>query len=396
LSIVDNLSEEESPAVPAANGRAIQNVECFVVRHRLSPRTGPSIAFSTEHAYVIVKITDGDGRAGWGETYLIPGIPSIVEEIGATLLGRPATSLRALSSDVRWSAEHPYATSALTIALEDLRARQLGCSVAESFGGAVRDRVRVYAASGGYIEGKDPADTWPAEVARLRDGGYTAIKLRIGRFPIRHEAPLLERLRADLPAEIALMADGNAAYTYPDAIQMGRVLERLGFAWFEEPLRQREGYVGYERLHAGLTIALAAGEILLNRSEAESFLARGCSDIVQPEPVICGGVAETLFISELAAVHAVTAMPHTSNSAIGIAAGLQVLACLPDPTRSPASTELFLEHGVDDNPHRAGLLTTPLRMTDGYVAVPDGPGLGVEVDEDYLRHHATEVRESRA
>jgi D-galactarolactone cycloisomerase len=222
------------------------------------------------------------------------------------------------------------------------------------------------------------------------------MKLRIGRYSIEHEAPLLERLRADLPPEFALMADGNAAYTYPDAIRMGRVLEQLGFVWFEEPLRQRDGYVNYERLHHGLGIALAAGEILLNRIEAESFLARGCADIVQPEPVICGGIAETLFISELAAVHGVTAMPHTSNSAIGIAAGLQVLACLPNPTRSPASPELFLERGVDDNPHRTGLLKSNWEMVDGYAMVPDGPGLGVEVDEDYLRRHATEVRESRA
>jgi D-galactarolactone cycloisomerase len=382
--------------VPAAvTGRAIRSVESFVIRHQLSPRTGPSIAFSSEHAYVIVKVTDGDGLAGWGETYLIPGVVSIVEEVGALLLGRPATSLRALVSDVRWAAEHPYAASALAIAIEDLRARQLGCSVADSFGGAIRDRVRVYAASGGYVEGVDPSETWPAEAARLREAGYTAMKLRIGGYPIDHEAPLLERLRADLPAEFALMADGNAAYTYPDAVRMGRVLERLGFVWFEEPLRQREGYVGYERLHAGLGIALAAGEILLNRSEAESFLSRGCSDIVQPEPVICGGIGETLFIGELAAVHAVTAMPHTSNSAIGIAAGLQVLACLPDPTRSPASPQLFLEHGVDDNPHRSALLKNPFRMLDGFVSIPEGPGLGVEVDEDYLRHHATEVRESR-
>ncbi len=104
----------------------------------------------------------------------MPGIVAIIEQVGATLLGRPATSLRALISDVRWSAEHPYAASALAIALEDLRARQLGVSVAESFGGAVRERVRAYAASGGYIEGRDPAETWPEERDRLLERGFTA------------------------------------------------------------------------------------------------------------------------------------------------------------------------------------------------------------------------------
>jgi L-alanine-DL-glutamate epimerase-like enolase superfamily enzyme len=115
-------------------------------------------------------------------------------------------------------------------------------------------------------------------------------------------------------------------------------------------------------------------------------------DIVQPEPVICGGVTETLWIADLAAVHSIPAMPHTSNNAIGIAVGLQVLASLPDPNRSPASDLLYLEYGVDDNPHRTGLLATPLRFDSGWVSVPDGPGLGVEIDEAYLRHHAVETR----
>jgi L-alanine-DL-glutamate epimerase-like enolase superfamily enzyme len=114
--------------------------------------------------------------------------------------------------------------------------------------------------------------------------------------------------------------------------------------------------------------------------------------VVQPEPVICGGIAETLWIAELAAVHSIAAMPHTSNNALGIAAGLQVLACLPNPTLSPASDELFLEYGVDDNPHRSGLLVTPFRFEDGWAVIPDGPGLGVDVDEAYLRHHAVETR----
>lgn len=373
-------------------GQVIERIEIFVVRHRLDPRTGPSIALSTEHAYAIVKITDRDGVSGWGETYLVPGIVAILAQIAEILRGRRASSLRALISDVRWSAEHPYAASALSIALEDLRARQLGVSVATSFGGAVRDRVRAYAASGGYVEGRDPVETWPEERDRLLERGFTAWKLRVGRYPIAHEAPLLERLRADLPASFDLMADGNAAYLLPGAVEMGRLLGRLGFVWFEEPMRQREGYAGYERLAAALDIALAAGEILENRGQARDFLARGCSDIVQPEPVICGGVGETLFISELAAVHGVAAMPHTSNNALGIAAALQVLAVLPNPTRSPASPELYLEFGVDDNPHRTGLVATPLEFRDGWVTIPPGPGLGVEIDEAYLRHHATEVR----
>ncbi len=234
-----------------------------------------------------------------------------------------------------------YAASALIVALEDLRARQLDISVAASFGGPVRDKVRLYAAFGGYVEGVDPADTWPGDVARILDAGFTAMKFRNGRYPVAHEAALLEQIRAELPDGVDLMADGNAGFTLPRAIEMGRILDSLGYLWFEEPMNQREGYQGYEQLAVALDIALAGGEIMQSRSEAISLLARRAVDIVQPEPVICGGIAETLWIAELAAVHSIAAMPHTSNNAIGIAAGLQALACLHDPTRSPASDQLF-------------------------------------------------------
>ena len=374
------------------DGRAISRIETFVVRHKLDPRTGPSIALSTEHAYALVKLTDADGRAGWGETYLVPGLVPMLDEVGALLIGRPATALRELVAEIRWSLQHPYAASALIIALEDLRARQLDCSIADTYGGAQRTRVRAYAASGGYIEHVDPKDSWPREVERVREAGFTALKMRVGRFPIAHEAPLLEELRSQHPAPFDFMADGNAAYTLPEAMSMGRVMERLRFVWFEEPLRQRDNYAGFERLAVALDIALAGGEVLESRADALEFLARAPVDIVQPEPVICGGVGETLWIAELADLHAITAMPHTSNSAIGIAAALQVLAVLPNPTRSPASAEPFLEYGVDDNPHRTGLLATPLEFHDGWVTIPRGPGLGVEIDEPYVRHHAVAAR----
>ena len=169
-------------------GRLIERVESFVVSHALSPRTGPSITFSDSHAYVLVKLTDADGRSGWGETYLVPGIPAIVEAVAPVLLGRSASTTRSLATDIRWSAEHSYAASAMTIAVEDLRARQLGVSVAASFGGPVRERVRLYAAFGGYVEGMDPADTWPGDVERVLAAGFTAMKFRIGRYPVAHEA----------------------------------------------------------------------------------------------------------------------------------------------------------------------------------------------------------------
>jgi L-alanine-DL-glutamate epimerase-like enolase superfamily enzyme len=97
-----------------------------------------------------------------------------------------------------------------------------------------------------------------------------------------------------------------------------------------------------------------------------------------------------LTIAELAALYRVEATPHTSNSAIGIAAALQVLACLPPYTRSPATLEPLLEYGVDDSPWRRTLLKEDFEMSDGWVRIPDGPGFGIEIDEEHLESVAIE------
>jgi len=367
--------------------------ECFVVTHHLSPRTGPSIAYSSEHAYVLVRLQDKDSVVGWGETYRTPGTLETIESVCRAVVGQSA-SLRELLRRARWVggglAGGGFAPSAVSLALEDLRARQLGISVSELYGGPMRTRVRPYAASGGYVEGEDPATTWPRELERALEAGFTALKLRVGRDPIAHEAPLLAALREEAPTGFELMADGNAAYSLPDAIRMGRVLEELGFRWYEEPMEQRGGYVGYDRLTSALEIAIAGGEGSLSRVDALRLLSRGAVDVIQPDPVICGGVGDSIAIADLAGLHGATTVPHASNNALGIAASLQIVATLADATRSPSVPDPLLEYGIDENPNRVRLLTDPPQIESGWMQVPAGPGLGVEVDEAYLRANVLE------
>ena len=371
----------------------VTEFECFVITHHLAPRTGPSIAYSSEHAYVLVRLIDENGIVGWGETYRTPGTLNTIEAVCRAVAGRKA-SLRDLIRDARWVggglAGGGFAPSAVSIALEDLRARQLGISVSELYGGPMRSRIRPYAASGGYVEGQDPAITWPRELERALEAGYTALKLRVGRDPINHEEPLLRALREEAPPGFELMADGNAAYSLPDAIRMGLILQDLGFRWYEEPMQQRGGYVGYDRLTSSLSIAIAGGEGSLSPGDALRLMKRNAVDVIQPDPVICGGVGDSIAIADMARIHGITTVPHASNNAIGIAASLQIVATLPDATRSPSVPDPLLEYGIDENPNRVRLLIDPPRIEDGWLQVPFGPGLGIEIDEDYLRSAAIE------
>ncbi len=373
----------------------VVDYECFVVSHALDPRTGPSIAYSTTHAYVVVRISGSSGHVGWGETYRAPGVLATIEETLRSVCGRE-DSLRSLLREVRWIAGGleggGFANSAIAIALEDLRARELGVPISEMLGGPTRRQVRMYAASGGYVEGLPPEETWPQELDRVRAAGFTAMKLRVGGYPIEREVPLLEQLRVAAPADFDLCADGNAAYTFKESVRMGKVMEKLGFLWFEEPMEQRSGYVGYGRLRDLLEVPLAGGEALMTRVRARQLFENRGVDIVQPDPVIAGGVTEVLAIAELATLYGVVTVPHTSNSAIGISAALQAIACLPDYTRSPSTLQPLLEFGVDDSPWRRDLLAHELETADGWVTIPPGPGLGIEIAEDRLRSVAVDRR----
>ena len=278
----------------------ITSAEVFTLVHEFSPRRGPSDAWGSSHAYCLVKLTDTDGVTGWGETYLRTGMAATLEEMAGLLIGRDAASARENWLDLWSSGEQPFAASALAIALDDLRARQAGVSIAALYGGRRRDRVRAYAAHQGYVEGTDPAVSWPRDAADAIADGFTALKFRIGRYPIAHEVAVLERVIRDLPAGTTLLADASGAYTPRAAIEMGRELERLGFAWFEGPLYEWEGYVGYELLPPALDIAIAGAEVTLSRTQIAEQLARGCFDIIQPDAVICGGIGEALFYADLA------------------------------------------------------------------------------------------------
>ena len=370
----------------------IASAEVFTLVHEFAPRRGPADAWGSSHAYCLVKLTDRDGATGWGETYLRTGMPAVLEEMAGLLISRDTAAARETWAELWGSGEQPFATSALSIALDDLRARQAGVSLADLYGGRRRDRVRAYAAHQGYVEGEDPATSWPRDAADAIGAGFTALKFRVGRYPIAHEIGVLEALIPGLPPGTTLLADASGAYTPRTAIAMGRELERRGFAWFEGPLYEWEGYVGWELLPPALDIAIAGAEVTLSRTQLAEQLRRGCFDIIQPDVVICGGIGEARFHADLARLSAVQAVPHTDGAAIGIAAALQLLSLLPEPTRSPTTDSPLLEVGTGENPWRTDVLSRGWALRDGWVDIPMGTGLGIEVDEGFVRRHARDIR----
>jgi len=359
----------------------IERAEVLVLTHRLSRIRLFSTGSNVTRDSVVVRVEDTDGHVGWGETYLVPGAAEACRAMTAELPGRePDGAVTALSSR---PGLHRWALGAVTMALDDLRARARGVSVAALYGDRLRDRVRPYASSRGYVEGQATVDAWGEEAAAMTAAGFTAMKLRIGRYELDDEVAAIERVVAGTPS-MTWMADGNGAYTRDESDRLGAALGALGFRWLEEPL-PTDDYAAYAPLAEALTIPLAGGEILESASAAKPFLDGGSFDLVQPDVSICGGIGGVLEIARVATAAGRITIPHACSGAIAMAATLQILAVLPVPTGGPAYAEPLLEFDVGENPIRTELLTVPLAPDAGWIPIPDSPGLGVEVDEAAVR-----------
>lgn len=362
----------------------IERAEVLVLTHRLSRTRLFSTGSNVTRDSVVVRIQDGEDRVGWGETYLVPGAVDACRAMARDLDGREPDDAAAVLS-ARGKA-HRWALGAVTMALDDLRARGRGVPVSALYGERLRERVRPYASSRGYVEGREPVDAWSDEAAAVSVDGFRAIKLRIGRYDLRDEIAAIEQVVAASPP-MTWMADGNGAYTLEESRRLGAALHALGFRWLEEPLPTSD-YAAYAPLARELTIPLAGGEILESASAARPLLAAGSFDLIQPDVSICGGIGGLLEIAQSASAAGRIAIPHACSGAIAMAATLQVLAVLAVPEGAPPWAEPLLEFDVGENPIRTELLTEPLAPVDGWMVIPGGPGLGVEVDEAAVRRLA--------
>lgn len=344
---------------------------------------------------VVVRLETDTGLVGWGDGHT-PAAPEATVAVIDHLLADVALGRDPLDIQPIW--EEMYATmrlrghttgflmeaiSAIDIALWDVAGKALDVPVAKLLGGVFRERVPVYASSLPRVQvsGGDEAIGMLAErAARLvEDEGHRAIKVKLG-LDLDHDRRVLRALRGAVGPDVNLPIDVNGAYDVAGAERAARMMEEEGAQWIEEPLvpEDRRGYV---RLNRKLGLTVAAGECLCNRWAFNDWLAEGALDLVQPDVSRAGGLSESKRISDLADSHGVPFAPHVSiGTAIYLAASLQWAAAGPNLM----VCEWPLERGAlgDD------LLETPFRFSDGYVPLPEGPGLGIEIDEDALRRWA--------
>jgi D-galactarolactone cycloisomerase len=254
-------------------------------------------------------------------------------------------------------------------------------------GGPLRTEVRAYATGLYRRASGDPVQYLAEEAAEYVKDGFGAVKLKVG-FGVEEDARVTRAVREAVGSDVALLVDANHGYDAVAAIRLGRMIEALDIGWFEEPVPP-ENLSGYRDVKAAISIPIAGGECEFTRFGFRDLLVSRAVDIMQPDTCAAGGLSECKKIADMAWSFGVRYNPHVWGTGIAIASSLQLLAVLPPHTPpSLKSVEPMLEFDRTEHPIRQAVLRQPIEHIGGIVRVPDGPGLGIEVDRDALTKFA--------
>ncbi|MFN0195881.1 MAG: mandelate racemase/muconate lactonizing enzyme family protein [Planctomycetaceae bacterium] len=390
LSTAWGDAEPLSAAEEKPSDIRITGVETFALQHKLKKGIGPSTLYYPFRDALLIKITTDSGIVGWGEAADVGGTREVIEKkLKKILLGKNPLEHRKLWRSL-WGANFGdgRAVGGVDIAINDIRGKAMNLPISELFGGRVRNKAFAYASSMNYTEGVDPEDQHPAEAMRLVEKGFRSLKARTGRYGLKRDINVLAMVRDAVGPDIRLQTDGNGGMTFANAVTFGKELEKLDFYFFEEPIPQRGPfYPGYPELAAALDIPLAAGEVLDSRLNAKELIIQKALDIIQPDPMLCGGIGECIAIAEFASLFGIACHPHCWGSAPAIAATMHTVACIPNFSQSHTPDEPMLEIDVYENPFRDELTSFRFDVKDGYIDLPTKPGLGIDIDEDVIKKY---------
>lgn len=365
----------------------IAEVNVHVLSAPLSEPFAWSFNRTSVRASALVEIIAEDGTTGWGECFgPAPLNAAIVAAYRPYLVGEDAFATerhwQTLYNQFRDQGQKGLAITALSgvdIALWDLKGRLLDEPVHRLMGGALRTDVAAYA-TGTYRRGSDdPLDYITEEVRGYVREGFGAVKLKIG-FGVDQDLELISAVRQTIGPKIGLMLDANHGFDVIEAVALGHRAARFDIGWFEEPVvpDELESYLEVKRRQP---IPVAGGECEFTRWGFRDVLARRAMDIIQPDTCAAGGLSECKKIADMATAFGVRYVPHVWGTGIGLAAALQLLAVLPHAPPRHTPIEPLLEFDRSEHPFRQAVLQAPLEHAGGRVRIPEGPGLGIEVDK---------------
>jgi L-alanine-DL-glutamate epimerase-like enolase superfamily enzyme len=269
------------------------------------------------------------------------------------------------------------AMSGIDLALWDLLGKSLDAPVWRLLGGRKSATMPAYA-SGGWADEKGIGEQLLNYVDR---SGCRAVKMRVGIIDasVGRSVARVKAARAALGPGVGLACDAHGTWSVAEAKQFARAVEDLDLMWFEEPVTADDKR-GCAEVRRSCAVPIAAGESEFNRFDFKELAELGAADIFQPDLAICGGVTEAMRIAAIASAYNLRLAPHLWTGALAFAAGMHVAAA------SPAG--FILEYSLGANPLLQELPVEGFPLKDGCVEIPERPGLGVVINQDFVNRYA--------
>ncbi len=367
----------------------IDSVAVEILRHELETPICDAQVRIPARTCILVRIRTSDGIEGIGESLagggVTLGVKAIIESVLAPMIvGYDPTQIGELYDRMYKGTIQSgrrgvmqMAIAGIDLALWDILGKTAGLAVHKLLGSTATS-VKAYGSCGFYEPGKD-LDGLGREMAAVRDRGYRAAKMKIGRGSLAEDVERVGVVRENIGAEAELMIDANNQMTPHQAIRFARAVEQFDIAWFEEPT-WTEDIAGAAFVRANISMPVAGYETETSLPGFKALIDAGCIDIAQPDVAWAGGITESHRISTYASACHLQVAPHNYGGAISGFANLNLLCA--------AERGYAFEMDQNPNPMRTELVTNwPLIDADGRIDAPQRPGLGFELDEEAVTRY---------
>jgi D-galactarolactone cycloisomerase len=340
-----------------------------------------------DDVHTVVEVLSDEGVSGVGSAFTGRSLTEAAVRLLKPLwqgerADEPARVTEKLRQSLFWqgrggSVEHTI--SGIDIALWDLMGKVCNQPVARLLGGYYRERIKPY---GSMLF--DEPDKLRAKLEHAVTRGFKAIKLGwrpFGRRDRKTDELLVKTARETVGPGVELMVDAGGSdqfwpHGYKWALETAKMLSAYDVVWFEEALPP-DDLEGYIELRRHSPVPISTGEVLTRRQSFRPFLEQHAVDIIQPDCTKCGGLTEAWRIAWMAYEHNIQWVPHGWNTAIGLAADLHLSGAMP--------VARYVEY-LTPSPYLDELVTEPFRPdTEGYLTIPTGPGLGIELNREALK-----------
>jgi galactonate dehydratase len=357
--------------------------------------------------YVFVQVDTDEGITGWGEITTYPGpvanraVCAVLRELAPLAVGQDPSHIEALWQRVFRALTYmgtrgatTAAVSGIDIALWDIRGKALGLPIYELLGGPVRETIPLYTH---FPYASDPQEAARNALVPVEDG-HTAIKTdpffegmagkgtayldgQIGAEGEQKGVDIVAAIREAVGPQIEILIDAHAMYNVPTAVRLANRLAPYDITWFEEPVPP-ESYHALKQVRDQVQTRICVGERLHTRFEFVPVFEQHLADFVMPDVTWTGGITELKKISTMAEAYYVPVSPHDASGPINVLAGAHVMMTVPNFYKLETSRSRMDFYNA--------FIDAPLDVRHGELQVPNRPGLGLEMNLDYLRAHAVD------